>query len=89
MELSKKTTILLSPKLHRRLSRLAKDRGVSMGHLIRDACETQYGTVPLKERLKAIEEMARMRLPVSDVATMKRQSVPHFRLDSTGARPPA
>ena len=41
--LTKKTTILLQPELHRRLTRLAERRGTSLGELIRSACETQYG----------------------------------------------
>ena len=43
MELSKKTTILLSPDLHQRLMRLAAARHVSLGELVRQACEKQVG----------------------------------------------
>jgi hypothetical protein len=76
MELSKKTTILFPPELHERLKRLAKIRGVSIGELVRSACEAQYRLVPVGERHALVAEIASLDLPVSDTRTMKRQSVP-------------
>ena len=76
MEHSKKTTILFSQEQHRQLTRLARDRKTSFGDLVRSACELEYGTSSLQRRLEAIEELSRLDLPVSDVATMKRESVP-------------
>ena len=76
MELSKKTTILFSPELHARLTRLAALKGTSMGDLVRTACEREYGTPTREERLEAVRQMAAMQLPVGDVAQMKRESVP-------------
>ncbi len=75
MELTKKTTILLPPDLHEQLAALARQRRVSVGHLIRTACRRQYGVVPKEERLKAVEEFARLGLPVAGVARMKRESL--------------
>jgi hypothetical protein len=43
MEHMRKTTILLTPDLHRRLARLARAGRTSMGELIRQACERAYG----------------------------------------------
>jgi hypothetical protein len=76
MELTKKTTILFSPELHRRLSDLAARRGRSMGDLVREACEIQYGVVGGSEQLAAVAALASLALPVADPAAMKRQSVP-------------
>jgi hypothetical protein len=76
MELSKKTTILLSPTLHRRLAQLAVRRRTSIGDLVRSACERQYGLVADEDRLAAARALADLRLPVADVATMKRESTP-------------
>lgn len=76
MELTKKTTILLSPQLHRRLTQLASQRRTSIGDLIRRACERQYGLADSESRVAAARKLAEFRLPVADVATMKRQSVP-------------
>ena len=75
MELTKKTTVLLSPELHEQLAALARQRRTSMGHLIRSACKKQYGTVSKEERLDAVRELCRLKLPVGTVARMKRESI--------------
>jgi len=76
MELSKKTTILFSPELHARLSELAAHRGVSLGWLVRSACERQYGESTPQERLTAVENLASLNLPVATPEEMARESVP-------------
>lgn len=76
MELTKKTTILFPPALHRHLSRLASARGTSIGHLVRSACEKQYGLVPTEERLAAVRALATLSLPVGDPRDMELESVP-------------
>ncbi len=76
MELSKKTTILFSPGLHERLARLARQRGTSLGDLVRAACEKQYGLFSEEERLDALRGLASLALPVADPATMKAESSP-------------
>ena len=76
MELSKKTTILLSERQHEQLSQLARHRGVSLGELIRAACEKQYGRPSVEERLAAVRRLGSLALPVGTPAQMKRESVP-------------
>lgn len=76
MELTKKTTILFSPELHRRLSRLAARRGVSLGELVREACEVRYGVVGTETRRAAVGALAALALPVGTPDAMKRESVP-------------
>jgi predicted DNA-binding protein len=76
MELSRKTTILLSPALHERLQRLARRRGVSMGELIREACAVQYGVGGTETRAAAVQQLGALQLPVGDPQTLKRESVP-------------
>ncbi len=76
MELSKKTTILLSEEGHRRLTSVAARRGVSMGTLIREACEQVYGLVDTDERVSAASALAALSLPVGTPSAMKRESVP-------------
>ena len=76
MELSKKTTILFTPELHDRLSRLASEKHVSLGELVRSACEKQYGAPSVGTRIDALRRLAALDLPVADTRTMKKQSVP-------------
>lgn len=76
MELTKKTTILLSEDGHRRLAAVAAQKGVSMGQLIREACEQVYGLVDETERVSAASALAALSLPVGTTAAMKRESVP-------------
>ena len=76
MELSKKTTILLTPELHHRLTVLARQRGSSIGALVREACERQYGLVSSKDRLLAVKELGQLALPVASVRQMELESVP-------------
>lgn len=76
MELSKKTTILFPPALHARLVRLAAWRGVSMGDLVRNACEQQYGQTSREERLRAVRDLGGLALPVDEPEVMAAQSVP-------------
>lgn len=76
MELSKKTTILLSPDLHARLAALARARETSIGELVRTAVVQQYGLVGAQERKAAARRLADLHLPVADTAQMKRESVP-------------
>ena len=75
MELTKKTTILLSPDLHARLTELARIEATSIGDLIRRAVVKQYGLVGQKERVAAARELCGLELPVSDPGQMKRESV--------------
>jgi predicted DNA-binding protein len=76
MELSKKTTILLSPELHTRLTRIASQRGTSLGSLVREACEREYGETTREQRLEAVRALAELNLPVGSPGEMARESVP-------------
>jgi hypothetical protein len=76
MELTKKTTILFSPELHRRLTDLAARRGRSLGDLVREACEVQYGVIGGSGQVEAVRALASLDLPVGTPAAMKQESVP-------------
>ncbi len=76
MELEKKTTILFPPQLHSHLARVAKQEGVSLGQLVRVACEAKYGSTSTEARTRAVGELGRLALPVDDVREMKNESVP-------------
>ena len=62
--LTKKTTILFPPHLHRRLTRLADQRGTSLGELVHRACEKQYGIGGSEERIWAVRAIGALELPV-------------------------
>ncbi|MEP7354234.1 MAG: hypothetical protein ABI824_13480 [Acidobacteriota bacterium] len=79
MELSKKTTILLSPALHERLTSLAEERRTSLGELVRSACEHQYMGATRAEKLAAVQRMASRRSPVGTPAQIKKESVPRLK----------
>ena len=76
MGLSKKTTVLFSPELHRRLTSLAARRRVSMGELVREACEAQYGVIGGDARRAAVGALASLDLPVASPEELKRESQP-------------
>lgn len=75
MELSKKTTILFPPPLHEHLVRVAAREGVSLGELVRKACEERYGPAAGPARVEAAQ-IRSLSLPVGSVAEMKVESVP-------------
>ena len=75
-KLTKKTTILFRPELHRRLMRLAEQRDTSLGELVRSACEKQYGIGGSRERIAAVRAIGAMALPVCAPGQMKRESQP-------------
>ncbi len=76
MELDKKTTILFSQRLHEQLAGLARQRGVSLGYLVREACVAQYGMVSNEERRAAVDELLDLDLPVGSAEEMADESVP-------------
>ncbi len=76
MALSKKTTVLFSRDLHDRLSRLAAQKGTSLGDLVRTACERQYRPASREEKLAAVRHLAALRLPAASPRKMKQQAVP-------------
>lgn len=76
MELSKKTTLLFSPELHRRLTSLAAKRHVSLGELVREACEARYGIAGSPERSEAVRALGALNLPVGTPSSMKQESQP-------------
>ncbi len=76
MELEKKTTILFRPDFHEFLTGLARQRGVSLGHLVRQACEIQYGFSSKESRLEAVDRLASLSLPVGTPQQMADESVP-------------
>ena len=65
--------------MHRQLTELARERGQSLGELVREACERQYGMVDRHARLAAVDALAALQLPVGPVEQMIAESVPEPR----------
>ena len=65
-EMTKKTTILFPPKLYEELECVAKEQGRSVGELVRDATEIQYGVGGVAARLRAVEVMSELETPVGE-----------------------
>jgi predicted transcriptional regulator len=57
--LSERLQILVTPEQRRRLQSEARDRGASVGGLVREAIDARYGGFSREERIQAVEEMAR------------------------------
>lgn len=75
MDMTKKTTILFSPEMHRRLTGLAARRGRSLAELVREACEVQYGVVGGRDQEAAVAELPRVRWrPPSTPKSSRRSS---------------
>jgi len=75
MEPSKKTTILFPRDLHRHLGQLAEQLDMSLGELVRRACEREYGRHELGSKRAAGQVLHSLELPVSTPEQMKRESV--------------
>lgn len=73
--LTKKTTILFSPTMYRRLAQVARAQGMSVAHLIRQAAIQCYLLPDRRTRLEAAQALAAMALPVADWSTMEQEIV--------------
>ncbi len=71
MELTRKTTILMTADQHDKLRAEAARRGKSLGRLIREACEQLYLQPQTSDRVDAVDAMGQLDLPVDDVARIK------------------
>lgn len=69
--IEKKTTILLTPKLHKKLARLSKISKKSMGQLLREAAERQYFSSYSPDKLEIVKKIASLNIPIGDVPTLK------------------
>lgn len=72
-QMTKKTTILFPPKLYKHLSRVAKRQGRSVGDLVRDAVEIQYGEGGVEARLRAVDALLRVKASVREPAELEEE----------------
>ena len=64
--MTKKSTILFPPILYRELQAAARQQGRSVGDLVREAVDIQYGSGGVAARLRAIDALAQLDDDVPD-----------------------
>jgi predicted DNA-binding protein len=69
--MTKRTTILFPPKLYKRLERIAREQGRSVGELVREAVESRFGEGVVAARLQAIEALSRLEAPTGEPEEME------------------
>ena len=78
MPLTARVQVLFDPVQVARLQALAESEGRSVGALIREAVERAYLDPDRAARLDAVEQMARLALPVADWQQMERESAERY-----------
>ncbi len=64
--MTKKSTILFPPILYQELQDAARQQGRSVGDLVREAVEIQYGSGGVAARLRAVDALAQLDADVPD-----------------------
>ena len=64
--MTKKSTILFPPILYEELQVAARQQGRSVGDLVREAVEIQYGSGGVAARLRAVDALAQLDDDVPD-----------------------
>lgn len=64
--MTKKSTILFPPILYQELQVAARQQGRSVGDLVREAVEIQYGSGGVAARLRAVDALAQLDDDVPD-----------------------
>ena len=67
---TERTQVLLTPAQRRRLQRIAEERRMSVGALIRDAVDA-YLVPTTRSRSEALADLCALEAPVSEWETMK------------------
>ncbi|MCM8813836.1 MAG: type II toxin-antitoxin system HicB family antitoxin [Candidatus Omnitrophica bacterium] len=71
--LTQKTTLLLSPELHKQLTELAALTHVSVGELIRRAVVERYLLSDRQKRLAAVRGLSQLNAPTGNWQTIERE----------------
>lgn len=70
--LNERLQILVTPLQRQRLEREARQRGVSVGSLVREAIDARFGGYSVEERREAVEAIRRMRGKYLSIEEMDR-----------------
>lgn len=74
MKLTKRSQVLLEEEQYKKLEKLAKQKKVSVGALIRAAIEKVYH-LGKKDRIQAVQKIAAMDLPVDDWEKIEKEII--------------
>ena len=74
-KMTKKTTILFTPKLYKHLESVARRQKRSVGELVRDAVEVPYGEGGVDARLRAVEAMSKLNASIGEPTELEDQIV--------------
>lgn len=71
----KKTTLLFEEDVYEKLKEKARRENVSIGGLVREAVATYYGIKNKEDKLKALERLKSLNLPVTDYESMEKEII--------------
>lgn len=71
----KKTTLLFEEDVYEKLKEKSRIEKISIGGLVREAVATYYGIKNKEDRLKALDRLKSLNLPVSDYESMEREII--------------
>ena len=71
----KKTTLLFEEEVYEKLKEKAKREKVSIGGLVREAVATYYGVKNKEDKLKALDRLKSLNLPVADYESMEKEII--------------
>ena len=71
----KKTTLLFEEEVYEKLKEKARREKVSIGGLVREAVATYYGIKNKDDKLKALDRLKSLNLPVADYESMEKEII--------------
>jgi len=71
----KKTTLLFEEEVYEKLKEKARREKVSIGGLVREAVATYYGIKNKEDKLKALDRLKSLNLPVADYESMEKEII--------------
>jgi len=71
----KKTTLLFEEEVYEKLREKSKLGNISIGELVREAVATYYGIKSKDDKLKALNKLRSLNLPVSDYDLVEKEII--------------
>jgi len=71
----KKTTLLFEEEVYEKLKEKARRENVSIGGLVREAVATYYGITDKVDKIKALDRLKSLNLPVAGYESMEKEII--------------